>query len=392
MIPTVSGEGEVELAGGGPEGDGWVAQWRGISSRQNNRRYGLSIGLKKRLGEGRASAGLTFCPTPQQLVDFFLKRKNHLQPINKGFLPEANVYGDHPANTTAAFPMSNKDGELFFFTHRSPPLGNGKRVSRTAGPGRWKATQATKDVVDHHGPVIGSRQSFCYEVQSPSGYIKSDWLMEEYARSDASERLWVICKVYMTPKLQAKLLWGIIGASNTVEEQETMAAPPHRPLPRLVNVKDPSGGDGRRKRRRTSTEDAGVVPAASVPVQRRSDVGENSSAIILPTDTCAITGESHTDYNSLDDSGLNLCPEAGEFFISSPQPQLLTSAPDHIQLVPESLATVGEASSAAAAAAAKPDMDYTFLDDSEIPVTPVRDDFWTISSQLGLLTDASDHI
>ncbi|URE18931.1 hypothetical protein MUK42_27757 [Musa troglodytarum] len=63
-------------------------------------------------------------------------------------------------------------------------------------------------------------------------------------------------------------------------------------------------------------------------------------AIVLPTDTCAITGESHTDYNFLDDSGLNLCPEAGEFFISSPQPQLLTSAPDHIQLVPESSATV----------------------------------------------------
>ncbi|URE18356.1 hypothetical protein MUK42_35777 [Musa troglodytarum] len=124
------------------------------------------------MASSRQVGGFGFRPTPQQLVDFFLERKHRLRPINEGFLPEANVYGDHPANTTAAFPMSNKDGEWFFFTHRSPPLGNGKRASRTAGPGRWKATQATKDVVDDHGRVIGSRQSFCYQVQSPSGYIK----------------------------------------------------------------------------------------------------------------------------------------------------------------------------------------------------------------------------
>ncbi|KAJ8461100.1 hypothetical protein OPV22_034026 [Ensete ventricosum] len=319
--------------------------------------------------------GIEFRPKPQELVDFFLKRKHHHQPINEDFLPEANVYGAHPANTTAAFPMSNKDGEWFFFTHRRPPLGNGKRASRTAGPGRWKATQATKDVVDHHGRAIGSKQSFCYEVQSPSGYIKSDWLMEEYARSDASERLWVICKVYMTPKARAKRHLGIIGASNTVEENETTVAP-HPHLPLLVDARDPSGGDDRRKRRRTSTQ----------------DVGENSLAIVLLTDTCSITGESHTDSIFLDDSGLNLCPEAGEFFISSPQPQLLTGAPHHIQLVPESSSiTEGDASSATAAVA-ESDIDYNLLDDIEIHVSPERVDFWALSSQLESLTDTSDHI
>ncbi|URE19808.1 hypothetical protein MUK42_14423 [Musa troglodytarum] len=343
--------------------------------------------------------GIQFRPTPQQLVNFFLTSKHRLQPINEGFLPEANVYGDHPANTTgnswlllfsgfpAAFPMSNKDGEWFFFTHRSPPLGNGKRASRTAGPGRWKATQATKDVVDDHGRVIG-RQSFCYQVQSPSGYIKSDWLMEEYARSDASERLWVICKVYMTPKARAKLLRGIIGASNTVEEQETTMAPPHPPLPRLVDVTDPSGGDDRRKRRRTSTEDAEVVPAASVPVQRRSGVERilwplffRLTHVLLPANLTRIT----TFWTIL---GSIYAPRPASY-----SSHLLSLSCSLVRLITFNWFLSRRPPWERLLRPLLLNLTWTIIFWMILrSMSPERGDFWTSSSQLGLLTDAPDHI
>ncbi|XP_038985862.1 NAC domain-containing protein 96-like [Phoenix dactylifera] len=101
--------------------------------------------------------GFVFHPLDEHLLDFYLRKKILGETLLGGIIVEADVYGDDPKNLTARYNMANRDSEWFFFasrTRRHPGAEDSKRVSRSAGLGRWKATQGIKTVLDSKRKVL----------------------------------------------------------------------------------------------------------------------------------------------------------------------------------------------------------------------------------------------
>nr|XP_043611985.1 NAC transcription factor 29-like [Erigeron canadensis] len=96
--------------------------------------------------------GLRFNPTDKD----YLLRKIMKQNLPKNRINEADIYGDyHPKNIVENY-LQPIEGEWYFFTSRNRKYKNGKRPSRSAGLGYWKATGPDKDIEDD-GTKIGGK-------------------------------------------------------------------------------------------------------------------------------------------------------------------------------------------------------------------------------------------
>ena len=67
----------------------------------------------------------------------------------------------------------------YFFTPRDKKYPKGKRPSRAAGSGYWKATGADETVI-RCGTIIGSKKALVFYLGRPPHGQKTDWIMYEY--------------------------------------------------------------------------------------------------------------------------------------------------------------------------------------------------------------------
>lgn len=71
------------------------------------------------------------------------------------------------------------EGGWYFFTSRNRKYVNGKRPSRKAGTGYWKATGPDR-VIKDNGVKIGGKKSLVYYEGRPPNGTKTNWMMQEY--------------------------------------------------------------------------------------------------------------------------------------------------------------------------------------------------------------------
>ncbi|XP_039023608.1 protein SOMBRERO-like [Hibiscus syriacus] len=103
--------------------------------------------------------GYRFKPKDEELIEFYLKRKIKDQELPPNLFRDVKLYDHDPETLTAINNNGTSDGEVmewYFFTPRDRKYGNGKRPSRSAGDGYWKATGKDKEVVSSEGQENGT--------------------------------------------------------------------------------------------------------------------------------------------------------------------------------------------------------------------------------------------
>nr|XP_043623267.1 NAC domain-containing protein 30-like [Erigeron canadensis] len=153
--------------------------------------------------------GFRFNPTDKELIKDYLLRKIVNKNLPKNRINEADIYGDyHPKNIVENYPQAI-EGEWYFFTSRNRKYKNGKRPSRSAGLGYWKATGPDKDIKDNGTKIGGKKSLVYYEGHQPHG-TKTDWMMQEYVVEGYERQRfglvdmklddYVLCKIYINKK------------------------------------------------------------------------------------------------------------------------------------------------------------------------------------------------
>ncbi|KAK6232201.1 NAC domain - like 10 [Theobroma cacao] len=151
--------------------------------------------------------GYRFCPSDEELIEHYLKKKvnNETLPLNR--ISEINLYSKDPSELAAEFkPLT--ETEWYFFTPRQKKYPNGSRPNRATPEGYWKPTGTDKAIPPGSGHPIGYKKTLdFYEGKHPGGR-KTDWKMHEYkvkdntsqnngrAKNDMKLDDWVLCKLY----------------------------------------------------------------------------------------------------------------------------------------------------------------------------------------------------
>ena len=76
------------------------------------------------------------------------------------------------------------DNDWYFFTPRDRKYPKGKRPSRAAGDGYWKATGVDKSI-KHKNELVGYRRSLAFYLGKSPNDEKTNWIMKEYTVVDA---------------------------------------------------------------------------------------------------------------------------------------------------------------------------------------------------------------
>ncbi|KAK8692902.1 hypothetical protein V6N13_070505 [Hibiscus sabdariffa] len=144
--------------------------------------------------------GFRFHPTDEELVGYYLKRKNEGLEIELEVIPVIDLYKFDPWELPEKSFLPRRDMEWFFFCPRDRKYPNGSRTNRATKVGYWKATGKDRKVVCQSG-VTGYRKTLVfYQGRAPVG-DRTDWVMHEYRLSDelsqgsTNQTAFVLCRV-----------------------------------------------------------------------------------------------------------------------------------------------------------------------------------------------------
>ncbi|OWM64762.1 protein NTM1-like 9 [Punica granatum] len=144
----------------------------------------------------REIMGFRFNPTPEQLVNYHLKRK--LQMINdedRCMIPDVNIYEYDPGDLCAVYNEKcwkrSTSSDSFFFCpqkRRNTNSGSSKKCnySRKAGDGYWKETSKKRGIKDEEtGETIGTKRIYSFYYGNQNDHRETDWALHEYHLSAA---------------------------------------------------------------------------------------------------------------------------------------------------------------------------------------------------------------
>ncbi|XP_042519811.1 NAC domain-containing protein 1-like [Macadamia integrifolia] len=150
--------------------------------------------------------GFRFCPTDEELIVHYLKKRIMNQPLPINRIREVDLYRHNPDDLAEMY-QSYKEEEWYFFTPRDRKYKQGNRPSRTARNGYWKATTANKSI-ESNGEVVGHKKLLNFFIgKAPKG-DKSNWIMHEFRVIQCSTHQtnrgpndmklddWVLCRIY----------------------------------------------------------------------------------------------------------------------------------------------------------------------------------------------------
>ncbi|CAN4084264.1 unnamed protein product [Withania somnifera] len=151
--------------------------------------------------------GFRFCPTDVELVTQYLKRKLANLPLQPNRIYEINIYKYNPETIAAQVKPTTGEKVWYILTPRDRKYRNGKRPSRSAGNGYWKATGADKPIRDNNKTLIGLKKALVFYIGKPPKGEKTDWIMHEYRVPETPNIVerhvndwtldeWVLCKIY----------------------------------------------------------------------------------------------------------------------------------------------------------------------------------------------------
>ncbi|XP_022983248.1 NAC domain-containing protein 83-like isoform X2 [Cucurbita maxima] len=127
----------------------------------------------------RLPVGYRFCPTDEELVEHYLKRKVFGLPLPASVIPEFNVFLTDPWG----LPGDSKEKRFFFSQQKS-------FLRMNAGCGIWKSIGKEKFILSQGiNQLFGLRKSLVFsESKFPERTRTTRWVMHEYrlARSAAT--------------------------------------------------------------------------------------------------------------------------------------------------------------------------------------------------------------
>nr|UBT01629.1 NAC transcription factor 25 [Litchi chinensis] len=125
--------------------------------------------------------GFRFRPTPEELVNRFLK-KRRLDPAFPDYtIREVNIYEHHPCELPGLSFLSDEKVWYFFCVLHQKYAKSG-RAKRTAKGGSWKITSRDSEVkTEHTNKLIGFKKTLVFYKGSGFGKEnKTNWVMHEY--------------------------------------------------------------------------------------------------------------------------------------------------------------------------------------------------------------------
>ncbi|CAH8254330.1 unnamed protein product [Arabidopsis lyrata] len=132
--------------------------------------------------------GFRFHPTDEELVGYYLHRRNEGLQIELEIIPLMDLYKFDPWELPEKSFLPDRDMEWFFFCHRDRKYQNGSRINRATKSGYWKATGKDRNIVCHSSSssssVTGCRKTLVFYMgRAPFGG-RTEWVMHEYRLFD----------------------------------------------------------------------------------------------------------------------------------------------------------------------------------------------------------------
>nr|UBT01626.1 NAC transcription factor 22 [Litchi chinensis] len=136
---------------------------------------------------GPSIVGYRFHPTPEELINHYLRKKRLDPDFSVQKIKEVNLYDYEPSELAGLLPVEADEPEWHFFCEPEYKYGNSKRVNRRTRGGNWKVTGKKRDVKDKHKRVIGWKITLVfYEGSGNSREARTNWVMHEYHIKDDS--------------------------------------------------------------------------------------------------------------------------------------------------------------------------------------------------------------
>ncbi|CAL0321582.1 unnamed protein product [Lupinus luteus] len=118
--------------------------------------------------------GYRFCPTDEELVIHYLKRKVFAEPLPGSVISDFDVFHTVPWN----LPGDSKERRYFFSNRKGHVCGNISKVA--IGSGYWKSIGKEKQIVSSESrQVIGMRKTLIFSKGKCSNETRTRWFMHE---------------------------------------------------------------------------------------------------------------------------------------------------------------------------------------------------------------------
>ncbi|CAL0299279.1 unnamed protein product [Lupinus luteus] len=125
-------------------------------------------------GALKLPVGYRFCPTDEELVTHYLKRKVFAEPLPVSVIPDFDVFHTLPWDLQG----DSKEKMYFFSNRKGYVCGNSSRI--VVGSGYWKSIGKDKAIVASDSrQVIGMRKTLIYSKGKHSNETKTQWVMHE---------------------------------------------------------------------------------------------------------------------------------------------------------------------------------------------------------------------
>ncbi|KAE8727018.1 NAC domain-containing protein 45 [Hibiscus syriacus] len=215
---------------------------------------------------GLLPPGFRFHPTDEELVGYYLKRKNKGLEIELEVIPVIDFYKFDPWELPEKSFLPKRDMEWFFFCPRDRKYSNGSRTNRATKAGYWKATGKDKKLVCQSA-VTGYRKTLVfYQGRAPVG-DRTDWVMHEYRLSDetpqgsTNQGAFVLCRVVKRNEQKAS---DVHGNPEVMSSTNVELTPVGRVFNEPVRPFEPISVD-------TNTNSAGVWVSPDVALASSND-------------------------------------------------------------------------------------------------------------------------
>ncbi|KAM1707916.1 hypothetical protein ACFX15_000938 [Malus domestica] len=144
----------------------------------------LGCNRKTRGGGASDPVGFRFHPTPEELVDHYLKLKKQDKDFKCDHIPEFDVCNFDPWDLAAR--IASDDMVWYFFSPKDYKYINSTRSNRTTPGGHWKITGKERAIRARQSKaVIGKKRTLTFYRRCHPKPIKTDWVMHEFYLIDS---------------------------------------------------------------------------------------------------------------------------------------------------------------------------------------------------------------
>ncbi|KAL6977175.1 hypothetical protein U1Q18_025968 [Sarracenia purpurea var. burkii] len=124
--------------------------------------------------------GFRFCPTDEELVQYYLKRKVCGKPFRFEAVSEIDLCKYEPWELPGHSRLKTRDLAWYFFCRIDRKYGSGSRLKRATGEGYWKSTGKDR-LVCHKAQTIGMKKTLVYYSGRRAPDVKrTNWVIHEY--------------------------------------------------------------------------------------------------------------------------------------------------------------------------------------------------------------------